>query len=51
MPKSAVVGHASPRHGRPRPAELPVVESQIAELRAQELKHRIVGVAVPIRID
>ena len=33
MPKSAVVGHASRRHGRSRPAELPdVVEGQIAEL-------------------
>ena len=33
MPKSAVVRRASPRHGRPRPAELPsVVEGQIAEL-------------------
>jgi hypothetical protein len=33
MPKSAVVRHASRRHGRPRPAELPnVVEGQIAEL-------------------
>jgi hypothetical protein len=33
MPKSAVVRHASRRHGRPRPAELPnVIEGQIAEL-------------------
>ena len=33
MPKSAVGRHASRRHGRPRPAELPnVVEGQIAEL-------------------
>ena len=33
MPKSTVVGCASRRHGRPRPAELPdVVEGQIAEL-------------------
>ena len=33
MPKSAVVGHASRRQGRSRPAELPdVVEGQIAEL-------------------
>jgi hypothetical protein len=33
MPKSAVVRHASHRHGRPRPAELPnVVEGRIAEL-------------------
>ena len=33
MPKSAVVGHASRRHGRPRAAKLPdVVEGQIAEL-------------------
>ena len=33
MPKSAVVGHASRRNGRARPAELPdVVEGQIAEL-------------------
>ena len=34
MPKSAVVGHASRRHGRARPAELlDVVEGQITELR------------------
>jgi hypothetical protein len=33
MPKSAVVRHASRRHGRPPPAELPnVVEGRIAEL-------------------
>ena len=33
MPKSAVAGRASRRHGRPRPAELPnVVEGQIAEI-------------------
>jgi hypothetical protein len=33
MPKSAVVGPASRRDGRPQPAELPnVVEGQIAEL-------------------
>ena len=33
MPKSAVVGHASRRRWRSRPAELPdVVEGQIAEL-------------------
>jgi hypothetical protein len=33
MPKSAVVRHASRRHGRPRPAELPnVIEGQIVEL-------------------
>ena len=33
MPKSEVVRHASRRHGRPRPAELPnVAEGQIAEL-------------------
>ena len=33
MPKSAVAGHASRRHGRSRVAELPdVVEGQIAEL-------------------
>jgi hypothetical protein len=33
MPKSAVEGPASRRHGRPRAAELPnVVEGQIAEL-------------------
>ena len=33
MPKSAVVGQASRRHGRSRPAELrDVVEGQIAEL-------------------
>jgi len=33
MPKSAVLGHASRRHARSRPAELPdVVEGQIAEL-------------------
>jgi hypothetical protein len=33
MPKSAVIGPASRRHGRPRPAELTnAVEGQIAEL-------------------
>ena len=33
MPKSAMVGPASRRHGRPRPAELPnAVEGQITEL-------------------
>ena len=32
MPKSALVRRASPSHGRPRPAELPNVEGQIAEL-------------------
>jgi hypothetical protein len=33
MPKSAVVGHASRRHVRPRRAELPnVIEGQIAEI-------------------
>ena len=33
MPKPAVVGRASRRRGRPRPAELPnVVEGQIAEI-------------------
>ena len=33
MPKSAVIGHSSSRHGRSRPAELAdVVEGQIAEL-------------------
>ena len=32
MPKSAVVPRAPRRHERPRPAELPVVEGQIAEL-------------------
>ncbi len=33
MSKPAVVGRASRRHGRPRPAELPnAVEGQIAEI-------------------
>ena len=33
MPKSAVVGRASRRHGRPRSAELPnVVEGRITEI-------------------
>ena len=33
MPKPAVVGRASRRHVRPRPAELPnVLEGQIAEI-------------------
>ena len=33
MPKSAVVGHASRRHGRSRPGELPdLIEGQIEEL-------------------
>ena len=33
MPKSAVVGRASRRHARPRPAEFPnVIEGHIAEI-------------------
>ena len=32
MPKSPVVRRASRSHGRPRPAELPNIEGQIAEL-------------------